>query len=186
MDNVSKVLIGFVAVFAFAVGGYASMHRPVAPAQPMQQAPRAGAVSGPDIPSPYFSVGGQRQWMAHPQFLTGSSTLCGIQSPAATTTLEFFSAIGRTGPYAYEYTLSWGATQNASTTRLAQGWVGSEGQGEIVATSTIGIGGTTLSKADNVIPPNTWLMARVGTTSATAASATFAPTGTCGLMLIEL
>lgn len=49
---------------------------------------QAGAVSSPDILSPYFSYGGVRHWAGKQTLNTATTTPCAIQSPVATSTLS--------------------------------------------------------------------------------------------------
>lgn len=50
-----------------------------------------GALSGPDIISKYLSIGGIRDNYEKAPLTSASTTLCSIKSPAATTTLMFYS-----------------------------------------------------------------------------------------------
>lgn len=55
-----------------------------------QKAPEdnLGAISSPDIPSPYLSWGGVRQWAMNRTLNTATTTVCSIRAPlSATTTL---------------------------------------------------------------------------------------------------
>lgn len=84
MKKNSIILSAVVAaVVALAVGLYV--------ATPVEQPP-VGAVSGPEISGPSFTVGGQETYFVSQKFNTGTTTICSMRSPAyATSTLVFAS-----------------------------------------------------------------------------------------------
>src|SRR3990167_5206889 len=91
------------------------------PAKVINQESQLGAVASPDIMSPYFSFGGVRQWAAHTDTLnTASTTICAMQSPAATSTLRLGSVRLTTGSTtAVVLEMAKSATYAASTTRIS-------------------------------------------------------------------
>lgn len=124
-----------------------------------------GAVSSPDIMSPYFSVGGVVEWKAHTITLTqASTTVCAIQSPAATSTLSsaniLFSVSSTT---ASTVTLAQSTTPYATTTSLGSITLAANARGQALA-STTGV----------VFSPNTYFVV-----SMTGGIGTFSPTGVC-------
>ena len=56
-----------------------------------------GAVTGPDIASPYFSFGGVRHWGYSQDIRQGTTTVCSFQSPVSTSTLDIGSVQVTTG-----------------------------------------------------------------------------------------
>lgn len=77
--GITSALIGIGAFFAFP-SHQASVEQPV------------GALAGPDIPSNYLRWGsgyGVRYWPTSRALTTGTTTICSIQSPAATSTLSW-------------------------------------------------------------------------------------------------
>lgn len=147
-----------------------------------QVQPSLGALSSPDINSPFISWGGVRQWASSAGFTPASQTLCAIQSPAATTTLvaatvRFDSTISL-GAGTYE--LGWGAVSGATTTVLARATLPSAKQTkELVATTSI----TTPVLTDNVVNPSTWINLNIASGTV---STSFAPTGKCLAVFREL
>mgnify|MGYP001591226636 CR=1 FL=1 len=86
-----------------------------------------GALAGPDIPYPYLSFGGVRQWAGMSEsFYSASSTLCVIQAPSATTTLVAATLGVQNIAGTNEFEISHGKVREASTTRIALGTVTSD------------------------------------------------------------
>lgn len=141
-----------------------------------KQETRLGSVSSPDIQSPYFSFGGVREWGARKDSLTqATTTVCALQAPAATSTLNFasiqFKVSSTTAslvtmvraPTAYATTTAAGATSLGTVSLTANG------QGMLVASST----------QLYQFPPNSYLVVGMQDTTAEATAGTFSPTGTC-------
>lgn len=169
----NKILTALVLIVVASFGFYigkVTTHEPT-------KAIQAGSVSSPDVTSPYLSFGGVRSWAYSPDFRTATSTLCSIQSPAATTTLVSFTANFATAAvsYANDYQAGNAATSQATTTNLGKITVAANGLGTLVATST--------SLTDNIIPPLTFVNLRVSTTTA---SSSYAPTGKCNVVFREV
>lgn len=141
-----------------------------------------GALTSPDIPYSWFSFGGVRQWAVMDDALTSASTtVCSLQSPAATTTLV--SATARldttTGIGAGIFEMGKAVGMNATTTSLGYLNTATGGSGVLVASSTA----NTTTFTDGVMPPSQWINFRIATSSV---SATFAPTGRCSAVFREL
>ena len=139
-----------------------------------------GAVSSPDIQSPYFSFGGVRFWGAHTETLkTATTTPCALLSPAATSTLMTASISFKvSSTTASTVTLAKATTAYATTTLLASAALAANAQGTLVA-STTASGGATLD-GTNVFGPSQWLV--VGMAGGTG---TFSPTGTCQAVWVQ-
>lgn len=83
----NKLSIGILALLvALGVGAYV-----LTPGDVDQGGPK-GAVSSPDIPSPYFSFGDVKFWATKANMGTASTTVCAIANPvggnAATSSIE--------------------------------------------------------------------------------------------------
>lgn len=82
-----------------------------------------GALSSPDIISPYLAFGGVREWAYSMPMNTGSTTLCAFQAPqTGTTTLVAATAnfnVGTTSATKFSMTKS--GTPYATTTSLISG-----------------------------------------------------------------
>lgn len=172
-------LIGGVAVLALVIGGVALVKN----TQVIEKTFQAGAVSSPDIISPYISYGGVRQWAYSMEIRQATSTLCSFLSPSSTSTLEHLSAkFDTTASYATSY--AWGNDPTAfSTTTIIVAPYGAAAGGklEIIASTTK----VTAFTQNGVVSPNTYINLKLSTSTA-GASATFAPVGTCKVMFREL
>lgn len=136
-----------------------------------RQETRLGSVSSPDIQSPYFSFGGVREWGARTDNLTqATTTVCALQAPAATSTLNFASIQFKvSSTTASLVTMARAATAFATTTSLGTVSLTANGQGMLVASST----------QLYQFPPNSYLVVGMQDTTADATAGTFSPTGTC-------
>ena len=132
-----------------------------------------GAVASPDIQSPYFSFGGVRQWGAHSGLNQASTTICSLQSPAATSTLSMSSGIsittGTTTAIALEIGKS--TVMDATTTRISYVTLASGAQvtlNSFVASTTAAYGSLgqrhTADETDLIFAPNTRLNVKYGGT----------------------
>lgn len=153
----NKLVTVVLAAAIIALGAYTFTHQ-TAPL-PTQQ---VGAVSSPDISSPYLAWGGVREWRGSAAF-NASSTLCAIQGPAATSTLQFANMAFTSQPaYTTSYMIGYSATKNATTTGLTA--LTAEAAGElspIVATTSV-----TVLK-DGIVAPNAWINFNLSTSTAT-------------------
>lgn len=121
--------------------------------------PPYGAVSSPDIMSPYVSVGGQKLWAANYAPISATTSPCGTQSPNASSTLltvganfdQLIATSSTISANRYILTIATSTNQGASTTPLWQQFINSGKQFQIGFHST-----TTLTN-NNVLPPNTWV-----------------------------
>lgn len=138
----------------------------------------AGALAGPEIPSPYLQWGGVNRWAYQVQINQATSTLCAIQAPNATSTLKSYSVlVNSTAPYTQTFMLGYSTTKNATTTGIISSYtLGSSVQAALNATTTV----TALTgiNVDGVISPNAWLNFNVSTTTVGSATGPTA-TGQC-------
>lgn len=147
---------------------------------PEGQSGIVGAVSGPDISSPYFSYGGVRHWGAKTESLTeATTTVCALQSPAATSTLSFGSIrLSVSSTTASTVTMAKATTPYATTSLLASSAVGANAFLTLVATSSLPVGFTTFA-------PNTYLVIGMADATPQAGAGTFSPTGVCQATWVE-
>jgi len=142
-----------------------------------------GALSSPMIPSPFLNWGGVSEWRSGNDLRTATSTLCALQSPAATSTLRTATLRVDSLPYELAYVaINRGSTAFSSSTRLAikDPWTTSE-LGYLVATSSAGTFG---GLVDGVVLPNSWITFTFSTT--TVVNANFQPTGKCSVSFLEI
>ena len=85
-------VIGVIAVLASVFLGGTQVVKDT-----VHEVVKTGAISSPDLDSPYFSYGGVRRFGLRQQMHVATTTLCAIQAPAATSTLEFASFSITTG-----------------------------------------------------------------------------------------
>jgi hypothetical protein len=143
-----------------------------------RQETRLGSVSSPDIQSPYFSVGGLPIWAQRTNSLTqASTTVCSIQSPAATSSLLFagieFDVASTSATYVE---LARATTPYATTTRIGSTYtIAANAQANIVASTTGSVAGDA-----TIFPPNSYFNVKVSW--ATAATSASVPRGSCGVM----
>jgi hypothetical protein len=137
-----------------------------------------GAAAGPEMFSPdgCISVNGARTCYARMKMAQATSTPCSLKTPTASSTFEVVPAATFTGnAYANSFEWGWAVNNFSTTTSLARLDNVSAATPSIVAT-------TSQSKAiagnnDGVLPPNTWVNFRIGTSS--NASMDYAPVGYC-------
>lgn len=162
-------LIGGIAVLALVVAIVAISR----PAQISQKTIQSGAVASPDIISPYFSFGGLKHWAGRTDSMTqATTTVCAIQSPAATSTLAWASVLFKvSSTTASIVTLATSTSPYATTTLLIANNIGANAQGYV----------NFHGSSANVLAPNTWVV--VGMQGGTG---TFSPTGTCQVEFMAL
>lgn len=113
-----------------------------------------GAVSSPDILSPYISVGGMKEFSQNRSFATATNTPCAIQSPAATSTLKVAQAmITVASSTATTWRLSTSTTPYATTTSYDYFALASGVQGSFTLN-----GSTSTTATYMIVPPNTWFV----------------------------
>lgn len=146
-------VVGIVAVIASVfLGGTETVREITHEVQKVN----TGAVSSPDIMSPYVSVGGQRMWRQKADLQTGTTTVCAIQAPAGTSSLRFWS-ISETvsSTTATIITIAKANTAFATTTTLGVPIaVAANAQAMIVGSTTA----AQQTAGADVFAPNTWLV----------------------------
>lgn len=186
MENTKNLIVASVLGIIVAFGAVAIASKPVnvtiepAPVtvQPAS-ALRLGA-SGPDISSPYFSYGDLIHWANKSTLVTATNTICLIQTPAATTTLnQFWVKLDTSSSSATQIILGKGSVQ-ATTTALS-------GTFAVAANVQIMISASTTPSDANAsrlqLAPNTWLVASM--VASASSVGTVSPTGTCGFRAFQ-
>jgi len=133
-----------------------------------------GAVM-PYYPIPELNLGGLRLVGLEKALATGSSTVCAIQSPSATSTLVSAGVkFTLASTSAVTVDLSKGTTQYATSTLIGTTYsVAASAQATIVASSTGSVAGD-----GTIFAPSQWFVARINEFSA-ASGAPNASTGRC-------
>ena len=147
-----KLLAGGV-VIALLAGWVGAGLQP----DPVAPAPQLGALSGPDIQSPYLSVGGVRKEYRS-STLSASTTPCALQAPAATSTLVNFGVrLSTASSTATVWTLAKATTAFATTTAFDQFSVGSGALGAFY----VGHASSTAPDENGVIAPSNYVVVGV-------------------------
>jgi hypothetical protein len=138
-----------------------------------------GAVSGPDLNSPYQTINGATSWYYNAKVKARSATLCSFKSPAATTTLRTFGVNLTTSTTSASVVyLAKGATATATTTNFETVSLSANAQATIVASTTGRTNGLP------IISPNTYLVVGFNPTGGVATNT--APVGTCTAVLDQI
>lgn len=176
--NTQKVLIALAVVVVLGLGVTFPRGNTV-----VERITQLGAVSSPELNSPFWSVNGVTSFYSRAKMRQATSTLCSFKSPTATSTLDHLTAIfSTTAGYATQY--AWGndPTAFSTTTIIVAPYAFASGaRGEIVASTTK----ITAFTQNGVVPPNTFINLKLSTSTA-GASATYAPVGTCEAIFTTL
>jgi len=136
--------------------------------EPVEE-PIVGALSGPDIPYKYLTVGGLTTYYSSMKANTATTTPCAMQSPIVTSSLAFasarFSVVSSTAATTVSFRKS--ATAYVTTTALT---------GDLGVASNVKMDRVlyTASSSDFIFEPSQWVV--VGVQGGTG---TFSPTGGC-------
>lgn len=161
----NKNVLGTLGIVLAIILGAIGTFRHISPSQPQI----VGGTS-PEISSPYLSVGGITEWYARTILTQATTTICAIQSPAATSTLSFASLhIDVASSTTNTITFARAATPYATTTviQASQPTIASAVEGNIVASSTI------------IFSPNQYLVIGQAGNGAGAANNNFSESGIC-------
>jgi hypothetical protein len=145
---------------------------PVNVSVPKQENAKLGAVSGPDIYSPYFNVNDVYRWPVRQSFNQATTTICSILSPYATSTLESFTVqfSVASATVATIVDIAKSSNTGATTTKIGSTYAINAGaQATIEASTTPGAGDLT------IIAPNQYIVVNMkgGLTNI------FSPLGNC-------
>jgi hypothetical protein len=151
---------------------------PVGPQGPAgSPAPRTlGALTGPEIPSPYLTFGNVRTWQ-YKTSMAAASTTCSIQAPSASSTLVSasanFNSIASTTVFAIGYDP---VSAFATTTLIASKGLTTATQDTLVATSTVIDTNLRTLTPPNTLAPNSFINFKLG---GGALAGTIPTTGQC-------
>lgn len=157
MDIKNIAVSGIVALVVALVGvwGFAPE------SQIVKEYTNLGAAASPDIQSDWLRFGGVTRFAYATNNLNqASSTVCTIQSPAATSTLVSGGIrfdVASSSQWLVE--IGKGAHSNATTTLLGTGIIVANGQGTILASSSAGLGVDPVQ----VFAPNTFFNVKAPT-----------------------
>lgn len=168
LANVGKVVAALAILVASLVGSYSGSF---VASVPIPADSVLGALSGPDISSPYLNVNGVTKQYRSIALNQASTTICSLRSPAATSTLVFGSVkilTPTTTTISLEIAKS--TVPDATTTRLAYDLsvAGQTTMVVAVGTSTDATAPSnvvyTIFQDDLIFAPNTYLNVKYGST----------------------
>ena len=168
--KLQSLVLGVLVVATLGLGAFV-FTRPA----PQEQ---VGAV--PSLPNP-LCINGVCEYYFSQAFRTATSTLCDIQTPAATTTVGKITAYFTTSPsYAQAYELGYSATRNATTSALVASWTIPSGGGTL---STISATTTATAPVDGLLSPNTNIVLNASTSTSAGLNQA---TGICEVRLMTV
>ncbi len=137
-----------------------------------------GSATGPDTYFTYTANNNLQKYGLSKGFSTGSTTVCAIQGPSATSTLTFGSATFITSSTTNSVvTLAKATTPYATTTPLTNIAISANAQGTVMASSTPLL--ATGAIGNEVFAPNSWFVVSMADATPEGGAATFSPTGSC-------
>jgi len=167
MDK-SKVTIGIFIVTVLVLVGFifkGNKGIETGPSDSVRLSTNVGAVASPDIQSNYLRVGGVLTFYSHQDMNTATTTVCAMQSPAATSSVAFIGV---------DFVVS---TTTATTIHIASASSAYATTTLLVPAQSIASGGKATyatTTPGTVIGPNTYVV--VGMQGGVGR---FSPTGTC-------
>lgn len=168
MNNVITVVIAALVSAGIAVGSLSVFQN--------NNAPELGRAI---LNSPYFQVGGLTEWRAEADLATGTTTICAIQAPMATSTLVGGGLNLRvSSTTASTVTIAKATTAFATTTIIRQASVSANAQATILAASTTV---NALAQTDSIFAPGEWLVFGMA-----GGTGTFSPAGACSAAFQQL
>jgi hypothetical protein len=173
MDKIKNILTTVLIALVVSFGTVVVASAP-------EEAPEdtLGAVSSPDVPSPYLSWGGVRQHAENKGLTTATTTVCAIKSPAATSSLSFAGLeLVTSSTTASTITFAKDSDGNGSSTPLQSYSVSAGAQAALTLPATT----TTAGIANLVFAPSTFF-----TVTMAGSAGTFSPTGSCIANFVEL
>jgi hypothetical protein len=171
MSIITKSFLAF-AVAGVLVLGWITLTTPQPQQVPQDHKP-LGALSSPDIASPYLAWGGVRTWNQRTDGMNAASTTnCSIQAPAATSSIRVAGARYTTSTTtASTVQVYKAATPSTATTLLFGANIAANAQATIISSST---------PDSFVIAPNHWVNVIMS-----GGTGTYSPTGTCFVQFVE-
>jgi hypothetical protein len=136
-----------------------------------------GALSSPDIMSPYISFGGVRQWAQRGTFRSASTTVISIQSPVATSTLLSATCdFDTSSSTASTVTFAKDTDESGSSTPLQAFSVSAGAQAHLSLPATT----TTAGMSNLTFAPSAYFNVTMA-----GSAGTFSPTGGCNAIWVE-
>lgn len=178
MDTIKNLILALAGVAVIATC-YLMVTKP----DPAPQRP-VGAVSSPEIQSPYIRFGGVLQWAQHTDdLLQATTTLCALQAPASTSTLLVggIKLTQASSTNAVVVDIAKATGPNSTTTLLGQATAVAAGAGGTILASTTGMG---TNNPSYVFGPNTWLV--IAMKGGLGGVTNSAPTGSCSAIWAQL
>lgn len=177
--NYRNIVIGILSVALVSTVGFSlTRSKPTTTSNTVPPTKSLGALTGPIIPFDYFSFGGVLRFAARTESLVQSTTtICALQSPAATSTLVSGSVQLRvSSSTATRITIANSSTAFATTTGvLATTTIAANGQGELNALATSSVLYDSKIRVNSLtFAPSAWMV--VGMQGGIG---TFSPTGSC-------
>ncbi len=151
----------------------------------ISSAPKLGSVASPDVQSPYLRWGNVSVWQAGVDYNTGTTTVCAIQSPTATSTLQGgganFSVASTTQTViTISKSLTAFSTSTLGAVALATSTIAANAQGFVNALATSTPTGASVV-GNLVFSPSTWFV--VGMSGGIG---TFSPVGQCTASFLQV
>lgn len=175
--DIKSSIIGLVALVGVVLGGIALLPKADAP-----QSPQLGSLAGPNIPYQFLNWGGVPIFNFGITVKQATSTVCAIQSPAATSTLIAGSIrMDVSSSSALIIEMAKATTAFATTTLIGTKFT-------TAAAAQVYLNASTSPQAGdaNVFGPNQWFNIKVagGITGGDSAGTGFVPTGTCQAVFV--
>lgn len=175
MDNLGKVWLSVLTIAVLVVGWVALN---ASPTNIFNEDGNLGALSSPDINSPYISYGSVRHWAGHTESLKqATTTICALQSPTGTSTLTYASLrLTNSSTTATVTTMAKAATAYATTTYLESGSAAANGLMFLALPATT----TSAGMAKQIFGPSEYLVFGMQ-----GGVGTFSPSGVCEATWVE-
>lgn len=163
-------LVGVLTAILAYLSGATNVHVAVGPDEAF------GAVSSPDINSSYLCVNGACTFYNRQPMKTGTTTICSIKSPSATSTAVTapMIAMSYSSTTAVTITMASSTNSGATTTSIFSYDLAANKSVYVQASSSKFQAITTANQP--VIAPNTWF-----NVSMTGGTGTFSPVGFCSM-----
>lgn len=169
--EIKNIIVAAVVALAVTVVGLVAF----SPGKEIVQVPQIGALSGPDIMSPYLRWGGVPIFAASQKPTAATYNFCALQSPAATSSLIMGGVrLSVSTSTAGSIFFAKATTATASTTQIGtDNAIAANSQVMLIASTTVGSAAQT-----EVFAPNTYFI--VGYKGEAAAGiSNLAPQGVC-------
>lgn len=150
MNTMNKLFVGLLTI-ALLLGAYATFLK--TPTVVKENGDKVVVGAQPISPFNYSCVGGVCRFVASKPTLTqASSTICALQSPAATSTLVSGAVHIDINTTASTAVIGKATTAFATTTKLAQAAIAAGTELNLVASTS------PITNGANVFSPNTWMV----------------------------